>query len=181
MQSVRSRARRVFTRVTARRFVPGSKARRPLSADPLGGRRESHLKIDLAESDDAILACCPVMQSLRELDDASSFLRRVRSQQGSGYRLAALSDGAGPIAVAGFRLSESLAWGHHLYVDDLATLPEARSKGYGAALLSWLAEFARSKGAHQLHLDSGTQREDAHRFYRREGLEVSSLHFNRTL
>lgn len=139
------------------------------------------MKIDLAESDDAILACCPVMQSLRELDDASSFLRRVRSQQGSGYRLAALSDGAGPIAVAGFRLSESLAWGHHLYVDDLATLPEARSKGYGAALLSWLTEFARSKGAHQLHLDSGTQREDAHRFYRREGLEVSSLHFNRTL
>ena len=57
MQSVRSRARRVFTRVTARRIGPGSKARRPLSADPLGGQRESHLKIDLAESDDAFLAC----------------------------------------------------------------------------------------------------------------------------
>ena len=139
------------------------------------------MKIHLAESDAAILACYPVMQSLRELADAASFLRRVRSQQDSGYHLAALSDGAGPIAVAGFRLNETLAWGHHLYVDDLVTLPEARSKGCGTALLTWLAEFARSKGAHQLHLDSGIQREDAHRFYRREGLEVSSLHFNRTL
>jgi GNAT superfamily N-acetyltransferase len=102
-------------------------------------------------------------------------------QQDSGFQLAALRDGGDPLAVAGFRLGENLAWGRFLYVDDLVTLPETRSRGYGTALLAWLAEFGRAQGAGQLHLDSGKQRVDAHRFYEREGLEASSLHFKRSL
>ena len=140
------------------------------------------MKIELAESDHDILACFPVMRELRvHFQDSTVFLERVRQQQRAGYRLAVVRDGGEPVAVAGFRLSENLAWGHHLYVDDLVALPQARSRGYGAALLAWLAELGRSQGAGQLHLDSGTQRADAHRFYEREGFEVSSLHFNRPL
>jgi GNAT superfamily N-acetyltransferase len=139
------------------------------------------VKIDLAKSDEEIVACLPVMRHLRDLPDAASFLRRVRLQQLSGFQLAALRDGGEPLAVAGFRLGENLAWGRFLYVDDLVTLPEARSRGYGSALLAWLAEFGRAQGAGQLHLDSGKQRVDAHRFYEREGFEASSLHFKRSL
>jgi GNAT superfamily N-acetyltransferase len=139
------------------------------------------VKIDLAESDEDILACFSVIRHLRDLQDAAFFLRRVRSQQRSGYQLVALRDGGDPVAVAGYRLGESLAWGRYLYVDDLVTLPEARSRGYGAALLTWLAEFGRDRGAGQLHLDSGKQRAGAHRFYEREGLEASSIHFKRSL
>jgi GNAT superfamily N-acetyltransferase len=139
------------------------------------------MKIDLAEADEDVLACFPVIRHLREVEDATTFLRRVRSQQRSGYRLAALRDGGDPVAAAGFRLGESLAWGRYLYVDDLVTLPEARSRGYGAALLTWLAEYGRAQGVAQLHLDSGKQRADAHRFYEREGLEASSIHFRRSL
>ena len=139
------------------------------------------MKIDLAESDKDILACFPVVRHLRDIQDSTTFLRRVRSQQRSGYRLAALRDGGDPVAVAGFRLGENLAWGHHVYVDDLVALPEARSRGYGTALLTWVVEFGRSRGVGQLHLDSGKQRADAHRFYEREGLQVSGLHFTRSL
>ncbi len=139
------------------------------------------MKIDLAESDAAIMACYPVMRELRERLDEKSFLARVRSQARSGYRLACLTDEGRVRAVAGFRLSENLAWGLHLYVDDLVTDPSLRSRGYGASLLGWLAEFARAEGCGELHLDSGTHRTDAHRFYRREGLEASSLHFRRVL
>jgi GNAT superfamily N-acetyltransferase len=140
------------------------------------------VRIELAESDQDILACFPVMRELRvHLRDPAVFLERVRQQQRAGYRLAAVRDGGEPVAVAGFRLSDNLAWGPHLYVDDLVALPQARSRGYGAALLTWLGEFGRSQGATQLHLDSGTQRADAHRFYEREGFHVSSLHFNRSL
>jgi GNAT superfamily N-acetyltransferase len=139
------------------------------------------VKIDLAESDEGILACFPVIRHLRDIQDTAAFLHRVRSQQLTGYLLAALRDGGDPVAVAGFRLGENLAWGRFLYVDDLVTLPEARSRGYGSALLEWLAEFGRARGAGQLHLDSGKQRVDAHRFYEREGLEASSLHFRRSL
>jgi GNAT superfamily N-acetyltransferase len=140
------------------------------------------MKIAIAESDDEILACFPVMRHLREhLEGPDGFLRRVREQQRSGFRLAALRDGGAPVAVAGFRLGENLAWGRFLYVDDLVSLPEARSHGYGAALLAWLADFGRAQGAGQLHLDSGNHRTDAHRFYRREGFEANSLHFRRSL
>ena len=139
------------------------------------------MNIKLARTDAEILACYPVMQHLRDLASATAFLDSVRSQQNSGYHIAVLTDEDMAHAVAGFRLGENLAWGRHLYVDDLVTHPESRSKGYGAALLEWLTEFARSNGAGQLHLDSGTERADTHRFYRREGLEVSSLHFKRIL
>jgi len=139
------------------------------------------MKIELTESDAEVLACFPVMLHLRDLRDASAFLHRVRDQERSGYRLAALRDGGEPLAVAGFRLGENLAWGKHLYIDDLVTLPAVRSKGCGTALLAWLSEFAASEGAQQLHLDSGTERVDAHRFYQREGLEISSFHFKRVL
>jgi GNAT superfamily N-acetyltransferase len=81
------------------------------------------------------------------------------------------------VAVAGFRIGENLAWGRFLYVDDLATLPAHRSKGYGAKLLSWLMELAAKEGCQQMHLDSGIQRKDAHRFYEREGMTMASFHF----
>ena len=139
------------------------------------------MKVELAESDADILACFPVIQHLRDVEDATAFLQRVRNQQQSGYRLVFVCDSGAPVAVAGFRLGENLAWGRHLYVDDLVTLPEARSKGYGATLLTWLSRLAQSEGARELHLDSGTGRADAHRFYEREGLEVTSYHFKRKL
>jgi hypothetical protein len=44
-------------------------------------------------------------------------------------------------------------------------------------MLAWLLDRARAADCAALHLDSGTQRADAHRFYEREGLSVSSYHF----
>lgn len=93
------------------------------------------------------------------------------------YRLAYLLEANGVVAVAGFRVGENLAWGHFLYVDDLVTLSQYRSKGYGAHLLSWLKEKAEKEGCEQMHLDSGIQRKEAHRFYEREGMTMASLHF----
>ena len=135
------------------------------------------MKIELAESEAEVLACFPVMQHLRDFADAASFLEQVRVQQHTGYRLAYLVYDGRPATVAGFRFGHNMAWGRHLYVDDLVSLPELRSTGCGAALLAWLADHARAQGAAELHLDSGTQRTGAHRFYEREGLGMTSLHF----
>ena len=64
-----------------------------------------------------------------------------------------------------------------MYVDDLVTLSEQRSKGYGAKLLFWLKEYAAREGCVQMHLDSGIQRKEAHQFYEREGMSMASFHF----
>jgi len=133
------------------------------------------MNIHIVTTDSAISACYPAMRELRPAED--QFLFKVRSQESTGYRLAFVQEPDGVVAVAGFRVGENLAWGRFLYVDDLVTLPTHRSKGFGASLLSWLREFARKEGCLQMHLDSGAQRKDAHRFYEREGMSVAGFHF----
>ena len=103
----------------------------------------------------------------------------------AGYRLvgAFVSDREQAVAVAGFRVSDSLAWGHYLYVDDLSSAHDARRQGHAGTLLDWLAQEGRKLGCGQLHLDSGTgaERFDAHRLYHSHGLAIHSHHFARGL
>ena len=116
--------------------------------------------------------------------DEAEFVRRVDEvQRPQGYRLVGAFEDDRVTAVAGFRVLHNLAWGDALYVDDLSTLPEARGRGHGAALLEWCAEEARRLGCAELHLDSGVgpEREDAHRLYFNQRLRISSYHFVRPL
>ncbi len=135
------------------------------------------MKIHIATTDTDIAACYPVMHELRPHIAEDQFLSRVRSQEASGYRLAFVLDSGNIIAVAGFRIGETLAWGRFLYVDDLITLPAYRSQGCGHKLLSWLKEYAAKEDCIQLHLDCGIQRKEAHHFYEREGMTVAGVHF----
>jgi GNAT superfamily N-acetyltransferase len=125
------------------------------------------------------------MRALRtDLADERSFARQVDEvQRPEGYRLlgAFEQDDAPAVAAAGFRTAHSLSWGHHLYVDDLSTHPDARRRGHGRALLDWLTKEAKRLDCDQLHLDSGVglDRTDAHRLYLNSGLVISSHHFAR--
>jgi GNAT superfamily N-acetyltransferase len=139
------------------------------------------MKIRIAKTDTEIAACYPILRELRPHIAESEYLSRVRAQEKAGYLLAFVQEAASPVAVAGFRIGENLAWGRFLYVDDLVTRPADRSKGYGAALLSWLRDYAEKQGCLQLHLDSGIQRIEAHRFYEREGMERASFHFRQEI
>jgi PhnB protein len=138
---------------------------------------DTRMNISLAESDADIAACYTVMRELRPHIAEDQFLARVRRQEADGYRLALARDADQPVAVAGFRVLENLAWGRFLYVDDLVTLSALRSHGFGAKLLAWLRQRAVQENCAELHLDSGIQRTDAHRFYEREGMTLSSFHF----
>ncbi len=121
------------------------------------------------------------MAQLRPHLARSEFVARVRRQMADGYRLAYLLEGSTVRTVAGYRVGENLAWGRFLYVDDLVTDESRRSHGCGKALLAWLQHEARRLNCAQLHLDSGTQRKDAHRFYLREGVDLAGYHFARKI
>jgi GNAT superfamily N-acetyltransferase len=135
------------------------------------------MDIALSETDLAIADSFDVMVQLRPTLERDSYVARVRAQQARGYLLAAGRDGGRVVAVAGFRHVLGLAWGESIYVDDLVTTADGRSRGYGKAMLDWLVARARAHGCEQLHLDSGVQRFGAHRFYLREGMHISSHHF----
>ena len=135
------------------------------------------MKIAVAQTPAELERCFPVMGELRPHLDADQFVQQVQRQREAGYRLAFLEDDGEIRSVAGYRIQEYLAWGKALYVDDLVTAEVARSRGYGAALFDWLLNQARENGCGQLHLDSGVQRFDAHRFYLNRGLAIHAHHF----
>jgi GNAT superfamily N-acetyltransferase len=111
----------------------------------------------------------------------AEFVGRVRAQQAQGFRLAHLEAAGEVVAVAGFRVMEMLATGRTMYVDDLVTDGTRRSRGYGRTMLDWLQALARAEGCEMFSLDSGTHRQDAHAFYFRERMRVTSFHFARKL
>ena len=134
-------------------------------------------RVTLAVEDDEIRSCYPVMAELRPHVRPEEFVPRVRRQMEiASYKLAYLTDGEVK-AVAGFRISECLAWGKFMYVDDLVSKGGERSKGYGGELFDWLAEYARGEGCEQFHLDSGVQRFAAHRFYLNKRMAIEAHHF----
>jgi len=132
-------------------------------------------------SDEETVSTYAVMRQLRTHLKEDEYVDTVERMRSSGYRLAAVLDGGRVRCVAGFRIQEYLYCGRHLYVDDLITDGSARSQGHGKRMLDWLTEEARRAGCVQLHLDSGVQRPDTHRFYFREGLTISAYHFRKDL
>jgi GNAT superfamily N-acetyltransferase len=140
--------------------------------------RVEMLQIELAQDVQAIAGCFPTMAQLRPQLTQAAFIERVqRQQQEYGYRLAFALMGGDVAGVAGYRILECLAWGKFLYVDDLVTDAACRSSGVGKSLLDWLVLEAKRNDCDQLHLDSGVQRFDAHRFYLRERMSITSHHF----
>src|SRR5437016_253037 len=129
-------------------------------------------------SDNDIQLTYPVMSQLRTHVPEHDYLNRVKRQsQASGYQIAALFDEGQVRCLAGYRISESLAWGKFLYVDDLVSDQNGRSKNYGKQMVAWLEDEARKNGCQEFHLDSGVQRHGAHRFYLRERMDITCYHF----
>ena len=119
-----------------------------------------------------------VLLGLRPSYDLESLKTQIKTQQQQGYQVVYVSNDQGVLAVAGFVIGEKLAWGKHIYIDDLVTNTDFRSNGVGAFLMGWFKALADEKGCAQIHLDSGVQRFAAHKFYLREGFNIASHHFS---
>jgi GNAT superfamily N-acetyltransferase len=138
------------------------------------------MTVRVAESDDDLRRVSGVLLQLRPVFDGPGLIAQIREQMRTGYRVAYVESAGEVLCVAGFVVGTKLAWGRHVYVDDLVTAEGQRSKGAGATLIGWLKSYAREHGCTQLHLDSGVQRFAAHRFYLRAGFNIASHHFSIT-
>jgi GNAT superfamily N-acetyltransferase len=126
--------------------------------------------------------CFQVMRELRPLlESAEDFVARVRVQQAEGFELAFLEVGGEVVTVAGFRVRHMIVSGLTMYVDDLVTGAAFRSQGHGKTMLHGLIALAKERGCETFSLDSGTHRQEAHAFYFREGMRVTSFHFETKL
>ena len=139
--------------------------------------RKAAPQIRIAETDADIMACLDCLKYLRPHLAADEFVATIREMEKSEYRLIYIEENRKVAAVAGYRVMHTLFAGDTLYVDDLVTDPSLRSRGYGSALIAWLRDLAIEQEFQMLHLDSGVQRDRAHKFYFAAGFHVNCFHF----
>lgn len=140
------------------------------------------INIAHAESDEQIAATFEVMRQLRPHLERSEYVSRVRDLMVSdGLRVLALSEDGVVGAVATYRVMNMLYCGRLIYIDDLVSDERSRSRGFGSQLIARLKELGRELGCSEIQLISRTIREQAHRFYFREGFGIECFHFRNKL
>jgi GNAT superfamily N-acetyltransferase len=137
---------------------------------------------DLGPGDPRWEVAFPVLRQLRPHLDRAGFDAVHATGAPQGLRFTEAFDATGRcLGVAGWRVVDTTSVVRKLYVDDLVVDASARSGGVGAALLGHLEVRGRTSGCQVVELDSGHERVDAHRFYRREGYVERSVHFAKPL
>jgi GNAT superfamily N-acetyltransferase len=121
-----------------------------------------------------------VHRELRHQLPADYVLKMSRVFAGGG-RMVVAARGESVCGVAVWTAYENTFSGVQMYVDDLVTDPAHRSSGVGHAVMEWLQAKALALGCEEFALDSGTQRRQAHKFYFREGMVVTSFRFGKTV
>ncbi|MDU5108911.1 MAG: GNAT family N-acetyltransferase [Clostridium sp.] len=114
-----------------------------------------------------------VVKQLRTDLNEDKYLQLVKLIHNDGYRMISLLENNEIVAIIGFTICTNLHSGKHIWVDDLITDENKRSKGYGEKLLSYVENIGRKNGCEILSLSSGLQRPKAHKFYEER------MHFNK--
>ncbi len=140
------------------------------------------LHVEVLTSPEQWMAAFPVMRQLRDHLTEDEYLSRLREMAADGYRLVALYEGESIVALAGIGRGLNFYYGRYLWVYDLITAEESRSRGYGKALLEHVEGIARREGCDTVALSSALHRADAHRFYEnRMSYERASYTFKKAL
>ncbi|SHE88270.1 Acetyltransferase (GNAT) family protein [Seinonella peptonophila] len=138
--------------------------------------------IRLMKTDQELMLSFPVLKQLRTHIREEKFIGTIRRlEEQAGYQLVAVLVTDQVKAVAGYRITENLAWGKFLYVDDLVTDEQSRAEGHAGLLMNWLEDEARRKNCNQFHLDSAVHRFGAHRFYLKSRMDITCHHFQKEL
>ncbi|WP_239422117.1 GNAT family N-acetyltransferase [Bacillus sp. CGMCC 1.16541] len=116
-------------------------------------------------STEEVVKAFPVMRQLRPHLTEDTFLQTVGEMKQEGYQLFALYEEDEVVAVAGVIIVTNLYYGRHVYVYDLVTSDDHRSKGYGEQLLSFVEQWGKENNCMHVALSSANHRVDAHRFY----------------
>ncbi|OGK55805.1 hypothetical protein A3J15_03845 [Candidatus Roizmanbacteria bacterium RIFCSPLOWO2_02_FULL_38_10] len=136
------------------------------------------MKIQEAVSQRDLITCFSVFKQLRSKFNQKDFIRQVSHLRKENYRIIFVITDKKAVSAAGFHILQNLAWGKFIYIDDLITLEQYRSQGFGQMLFNWIIDYAKLNKIGQIHLDSAVWRYDAHRFYLRNKMHISSHHFS---
>jgi GNAT superfamily N-acetyltransferase len=111
----------------------------------------------------------------------ADYVARMRQVLAGGAEMSVCVKDEAVLGIAVFRVQEKTFSGREMYCDDLVTDETRRSSGVGRLLMAHMAALGDERGCDVLALDSGCQREQAHKFYFREGMTIPSFHFSKPL
>ncbi|OZI12850.1 GNAT family N-acetyltransferase [Bacillaceae bacterium SAS-127] len=134
-------------------------------------------------TEEEVMSAYPVMNQLRTHLEEQTYLDLVlEAKEKEQYKLCALFHDEEIVAVIGFQPMTTLYYGRFVWVCDLVTAVDKRSKGYGEKLLTYVHEWAKTHRYESVALSSGVQRIDAHRFYEQKmNYDKVSFMFKHTL
>jgi len=118
-----------------------------------------------------------LIQQLRSELSYDAFEDLIYDMRHMEYKMIGLFERGKLISYAGVAVQTNLYHKRHLYIFDLVTDTAFRSQGYAKSLMEYLEDYAKMAACEHLVLSSGMQREDAHRFYEREGFLKKSYLF----
>jgi GNAT superfamily N-acetyltransferase len=135
------------------------------------------MQILQAKTKDDFIRCFQVMKELRPHHQPETFLSTMEQMLKEGYQLWYMEEEGKAVCAAGFRFTTTLYDGLIIDFDDFVTSAEARKKGYAGKLFGKLVDIAKERNINTIHLNSGHQRYDAHRFYLNKGMKIIAHHF----
>ena len=68
-----------------------------------------------------------------------------------------------------------------LYIPELIVRNKFQNQGIGKKLINSCISIAKEEKCHRIRLESGNQRKDSHKFYKKLGFEQSGLSFTKNL
>ena len=107
------------------------------------------------------------------------YVARMKEVIAGGAEMAVVVVNGEVAGITVFRVLEKTYSGRDLYCDDLVTDETKRSTGVGRALMQYMEGICRERQCDNFSLDSGVQREQAHKFYFREGMTIKAFHFSK--
>ena len=87
------------------------------------------MQVRIADSVSKLEVVGSLLLQLRSGYDLGSMVSQIRAQQERGYTVAYAEKDGQAVCAAGFVIETRLAWGRHMYIEDLVTDSERRSSG----------------------------------------------------
>ena len=122
-----------------------------------------------------------VLKQLRSELTYKDFEDLIYDMRHMDYKMIGLMQRGELISYAGVAIQTNLYHKRHLYVFDLVTDEKFRGQGYANSMLDYLVDFAKMGMCENIVLSSGFKREDAHKFYEKQGFDKKSFTFVKTL
>jgi len=123
----------------------------------------------------------PKSQTDNELEKFEKLLKNYMQEDDKKILIAQINDSKiiGMISMVFLsRLNQNTL---EMYIPELIVSQNYHSNGIGKKLINSSIEFGKEKKCHRIRLESGNQRIESHKFYKRLGFETSSIFFTKDL